>query len=41
MNLNHFAKKPFLDVFYTRPVMAHLLRMSLYDAGTVFDGKAV
>ena len=33
MNLNHIAKKPFLDAFYAKPVMHHFLRAALYDAG--------
>lgn len=37
MNLNHIAKKPFLDHFYRKPIMAQMLRAALYDAGTVFD----
>ncbi len=41
MNLNHIAKKPFIDVFYTRPVMAHLLRTALWDSGAVFNGTSV
>ena len=34
MNLNHIAKKPFLDLFYRKPHMAHFLRAALYDATT-------
>ena len=34
MNLNHVAKKPFLDVFYKKPQMPHLLRAALFDACT-------
>ena len=42
MNLNHIAKKPFLDAFYKKPTMPHLLRAALYDAGTVMgDSKQV
>lgn len=33
MNLNHIAKKPFLDAFYAKPIMHHFLRAALYDAG--------
>ena len=32
MNLNCIAKKPFFDLFYTKPCMAQLLRCALYDA---------
>jgi len=38
MNLNHIAKKPFLDAFYSKPVMAHMLRAALYDATTAMPG---
>jgi hypothetical protein len=38
MNLNHIAKKPFIDAFYKKPTMHHLLRAALYDAGTVMGG---
>jgi hypothetical protein len=41
MNLNHIAKKPFLDWFYRKPIMAHFLRAALYDAGTVMDNQVV
>ena len=41
MNLNHIAKKPFLDHFYRKPIMAHFLRAALYDAGTVMDNQVV
>jgi len=41
MNLNHIAKKPFLDAFYIKPVMPHLLRAALYDAGTNLGGNTV
>jgi len=41
MNLNHIAKKPFLDWFYRKPIMAHFLRAALYDAGTVIDNQVV
>lgn len=41
MNLNHIAKKPFLDVFYRKPMMAHLLRAALYDASTVLGSDQV
>lgn len=32
MNLNHIAKKPFFDLFFTKPVMPQLLRAAIYDA---------
>ena len=32
MNLNHIAKKPFFDLFYTKPCMPALLRAAIYDA---------
>lgn len=41
MNLNHIAKKPFLDIFYKKPVMAHFLRAALYDAGTAVDSTVM
>jgi hypothetical protein len=41
MNLNHIAKKPFIDAFYVRPIMPHLLRAALYDAGTFMDSAHV
>ncbi len=41
MNLNHIAKKPFLDAFYRKPVMGHLLRAALYDASTVLGSDQV
>jgi hypothetical protein len=41
MNLNHIAKKPFLDVFYKYPVMPILLRAALYDAGTFVGNNHV
>ena len=41
MNLNHIAKKPFLDHFYKKPYMAHLLRAALYDATTVVGADHV
>ena len=41
MNLNHIAKKPFLDHFYRTPVMGQLLRAALYDSGTVMDNQIV
>ena len=41
MNLNHIAKKPFLDKFYRKPIMGQLLRAALYDAGTVMDNQVV
>ena len=39
MNLNHIAKKPFLDVFYKKPHMPHLLRAALYDSCSNHNGK--
>jgi hypothetical protein len=33
MNLNHIAKKPFLDAFYIKPVMHHFIRAAMYDCG--------
>jgi hypothetical protein len=39
MNLNHIAKKPFLDIFYKKPYMAHLLRAALYDATTSLNSQ--
>jgi hypothetical protein len=41
MNLNHIAKKPFLDLFYRKPCMPHLLKAALYDAGTVVGSEVV
>jgi len=41
MNLNHIAKKPFLDHFYRTPLMGQLLRAALYDSGTVMDNQVV
>lgn len=41
MNLNHIAKKPFLDHFVRKPYMPHLLRAALYDSGTVMDNQVV
>lgn len=41
MNLNHIAKKPFLDYFYRKPYMPHILRAALYDCGTIFDDKVM
>lgn len=41
MNLNHIAKKPFIDAFYSKPYMANLLRAALYDAGTVVGSDVV
>lgn len=38
MNLNHIAKKPFLDAFYIAPHMPHLLRAALFDACTTVGG---
>ncbi len=35
MNLNHIAKKPFFDLFYTKPCMPQLLRAAIYDATTL------
>jgi hypothetical protein len=32
MNLNHIAKKPFFDLFFTKPLMPQLLRAAIYDA---------
>ena len=39
MNLNHIAKKPFLDAFYIKPHMPYLLRAALYDAVFNLNGK--
>lgn len=39
MNLNHIAKKPFLDYFYAKPVMSYFLRAALYDATTVTNNN--
>jgi hypothetical protein len=39
MNLNHIAKKPFLDAFYIKPMMAHVLRAALYDATTSLNNQ--
>ena len=39
MNLNHIAKKPFLDHFFKKPVMPILLRAALYDAGVNMNGE--
>jgi len=36
MNINHVAKKPFLDIFYKWPIMHHFLRAGLYDATSVY-----
>ena len=41
MNLNHIAKKPFLDHFYRKPYMPHLLRAALYDCGSIVNDKVV
>lgn len=41
MNLNHIAKKPFIDAFYIKPYMANFLRAALYDAGTVVGSEVV
>ena len=41
MNLNHIAKKPFIDIFYKKPYMPHLLKAALYDAGTVVGSSVV
>ena len=41
MNLNHIAKKPFIDVFYKTPAMPILLRAALYDCGTFIGNKNV
>ena len=35
MNLNHIAKKPFFDLFYSKPIMPALLRAAIYDATTL------
>jgi hypothetical protein len=35
MNLNHIAKKPFFDLFYSKPIMPALLRAAIYDAATL------
>lgn len=35
MNLNHIAKKPFFDLFYSKPLMPQLLRAAIYDATTL------
>lgn len=35
MNLNHIAKKPFFDLFYSKPIMPQLLRAAMYDASAV------
>lgn len=35
MNLNHIAKKPFFDLFYRSPCMAHILRAALTDSGVL------
>ena len=39
MNLNHIAKKPFLDLFLYKPWMPLLLRAALYDAGVSINGE--
>ena len=41
MNLNHVAKKPFLDAFILKPYMPHMLRAALYDSGTVIGNNVV
>lgn len=41
MNLNHVAKKPFIDLFYKKPTMPNLLKAALYDAGTVVGSTVV
>ena len=41
MNLNHIAKKPFIDLFYRKPCMPHLLKAALYDSGTVVGSSVV
>ena len=35
MNLNHIAKKPFFDLFYSQPAMPQMLRAALYDASFI------
>ena len=39
MNLNHIAKKPFIDVFYRKPLMPHLLRAAMFDATSNINGR--
>lgn len=39
MNINHIAKKPFIDLFNRTPCMPLLLRFAYHDAGT-YDAKA-
>ena len=41
MNLNHIAKKPYLDHFYKKPYMGHLLRAALYDSCTAINNEVV
>lgn len=41
MNLNHVAKKPFLDLFYRKPHMPIFLKAALYDAGTLVGSTVV
>jgi hypothetical protein len=38
MNLNHIAKKPFLDAFYIKPNMHHFLRAAMFDSGSKING---
>ena len=39
MNLNHIAKKPFLDAFYIKPNMHHFLRAAMFDSGSLLNGQ--
>ena len=41
MNLNHIAKKPFFDLFYSKPIMPALLRAAIYDASTLNSDGSV
>jgi len=41
MNLNHIAKKPYLDLFYKKPYMPIFLKAALYDCGTVVGSNVV
>lgn len=41
MNLNHVAKKPFIDLFYRKPYMPIFLKAALYDAGTLVGSTVV
>ena len=39
MNINHIAKKPFMDLFYVKPIMPLLVRAALYDCSIKLDSN--